>query len=155
MRASKAIHIPLAAKDWNVEGGWMNLEELCECVVDCPHTTPVVTSVGPYVVRSQDIRSGIFRLSEAGHVSEATYRERIARAEPRYGDLFYSREGTYFGIAAEVPTGVKVCLGQRMVLIRPNAKKLGLREVVWAFLATSERWEHACEHLEPQIFLVA
>src|SRR5665811_1890734 len=30
----------------------------------------------------------------------------------------------------------------------------GLREVVWAFLATSERWEHACEHLEPQIFLV-
>jgi hypothetical protein len=32
---------------------------------------------------------------------------------------------------------------------------LGLREVVWAFLATSERWEHACEHLEPQIFLVA
>src|ERR1019366_6753991 len=32
---------------------------------------------------------------------------------------------------------------------------MGLREVVWAFLATSERWEHACEHLEPQIFLVA
>jgi hypothetical protein len=32
---------------------------------------------------------------------------------------------------------------------------LGLQEVVWAFLATSERWEHACEHLEPQIFLVA
>jgi hypothetical protein len=31
----------------------------------------------------------------------------------------------------------------------------GLQEVVWVFLATSERWEHACEHLEPQIFLVA
>jgi hypothetical protein len=31
----------------------------------------------------------------------------------------------------------------------------GLREVVWVFLATSERWKHACEHLEPQIFLVA
>jgi hypothetical protein len=27
---------------------------------------------------------------------------------------------------------------------------LGLREVVWAFLATSERWEHACEHLDPR-----
>src|ERR1019366_4719357 len=36
-----------------------------------------------------------------------------------------------------------------------NKTFVGLREVVWAFLATSERWEHACEHLEPQIFLVA
>jgi hypothetical protein len=32
---------------------------------------------------------------------------------------------------------------------------LGLQEVVWVFLATSEGWKHACEHLEPQIFLVA
>jgi hypothetical protein len=31
----------------------------------------------------------------------------------------------------------------------------GLQEVVWVFWATSERWEHACEHLESQIFLVA
>jgi hypothetical protein len=32
---------------------------------------------------------------------------------------------------------------------------LGLQEVVWVFWATSEGWKHACEHLEPQIFLVA
>ena len=32
---------------------------------------------------------------------------------------------------------------------------LGLQENEWVFSATSERWEHACEHLEPQIFLVA
>ena len=32
---------------------------------------------------------------------------------------------------------------------------MGLQEVVWVIWATSERWEHACEHLEPQIFLVA
>ena len=31
----------------------------------------------------------------------------------------------------------------------------GLQEVVWVLLATSKRWKHACEHLEPQIFLVA
>ena len=30
---------------------------------------------------------------------------------------------------------------------------LGLQEVVWVFLATSEGWKHACEHLEPQIFI--
>ena len=33
--------------------------------------------------------------------------------------------------------------------------QLGLQEIEWVFSATSERWEHACEHLEPQIFLVA
>jgi hypothetical protein len=33
--------------------------------------------------------------------------------------------------------------------------KIGLQEIEWVFLATSERWKHACEHLEPQIFLVA
>ena len=36
-----------------------------------------------------------------------------------------------------------------------DQKILGLQEIEWVFSATSERWEHACEHLEPQIFLVA
>ena len=36
-----------------------------------------------------------------------------------------------------------------------NPSLLGLQEVVWVFWATSEGWKHACEHLEPQIFLVA
>jgi type I restriction enzyme, S subunit len=36
----------------------------------------------------------------------------------------YSREGTYFGIAAQVPSGVKVCLGQRMVLMRPDPRRI-------------------------------
>jgi type I restriction enzyme S subunit len=73
------------------------------------------------------MRSGVFRTADAGHVSDETYRERIARAEPKYGDLLYSREGTYFGIAAEVPRGIQVCLGQRMVLLRPYADKVDFR----------------------------
>src|SRR5665647_3423835 len=32
---------------------------------------------------------------------------------------------------------------------------MGLRDVVWVFWATSERWKHACEHVEPQLVLVA
>lgn len=78
-----------------------------------------MTDSGPYVVRTQDILSRVFRVDLAGRVSEETYKDRIRRAEPRYGDLLFSREGTYFGIAAEVPAGTRVCLGQRMVLLRP------------------------------------
>src|SRR6266542_7114085 len=73
------------------------------------------------------MRSGVFRTDEAGHVSVETYRERVTRAEPKYGDLLYSREGTYFGIAAEVPRGIQVCLGQRMVLLRPHANEVNFR----------------------------
>jgi type I restriction enzyme S subunit len=120
--AAKPVFPPLEADSWPIARQWSRLDDLCEGVFDCPHTTPVITDEGPYVVRSQDVRTGIFRLDQAAHVSEETYQERIARAEPRFGDILYSREGTYFGLAAEVPRGVRVCLGQRMVLIRPSDK---------------------------------
>ncbi|WPD21384.1 MAG: hypothetical protein SD837_14385 [Candidatus Electrothrix scaldis] len=72
------------------------------------------------MARTQDIRQGYFDISTAVHVSNEVYSERIRRAEPIHGDLLFSREGTYFGDAAEVPPNTQVCLGQRMVLIRPN-----------------------------------
>lgn len=100
---------------------WRTLEQVCAEIVDCPHSTPKLTDSGPYIARSQDIRSGVFLWDQAGHVSEETYNERTRRRAPRHGDLLYSREGTYFGIAAEVPPGIRVCLGQRMVLLRPES----------------------------------
>lgn len=118
----KPVFPPLEAENWPVTRNWIRLDDLCDGVFDCPHTTPRITDAGPYVVRSQDVRTGIFRTDQAARVSEETYQERIARAEPRYGDIIYSREGTYFGLAAEVPENERVCLGQRMVLIRPTAK---------------------------------
>ncbi len=115
------LHTPSTAADLPSDWSWKRLDAVCEGVFDCPHSTPVLTGDGPFLARSQDMRSGVFRTDQAARVSEETYSERVARAEPRHGDLLYSREGTYFGIAAEVPAGVRVCLGQRMVLIRPRS----------------------------------
>src|SRR5438874_13752413 len=106
---------------------WHRLDELTDGIFDCPHSTPKLTDSGPFVVRTQDILTGIFRADQAGHVSDETYRDRTSRVIPSCGDLLYGREGTYFGIAAEVPEETRVCLGQRMVLIRPNAHKLDFR----------------------------
>jgi type I restriction enzyme S subunit len=125
--SDKVLHIPSTASELPASWKWRRLDDVCEGIFDCPHSTPKLTLDGLYVVRSQDIRSGVFRLEEAGRVTEETYLERIKRVEPRYGDLLYSREGTYFGIAAEVPRNIRVCLGQRMVLIRPKAKYLNFR----------------------------
>lgn len=105
--------------DWN----WHSLHQICDEIIDCPHSTPEVVGHSPYLMaRTTDILTGSFRSDEARRVSEATYLERTRRAKPQKGDLLYSREGTYFGFAAEVPANTKICLGQRMVLIRPNSK---------------------------------
>jgi type I restriction enzyme S subunit len=127
MNTTKALHIPSTAATLPERWHWSRLDDACEGVFDCPHSTPVLTEDGPLIVRSQDIRSGVIRIADAGRVSEATYLDRVRKAEPRHGDLLYSREGTYFGTAAEVPRDVRVCLGQRMVLIRPKPDVLNFR----------------------------
>lgn len=122
------LQTPTEVRSIPVDWHWMRLDAACEdAVFDCPHSTPVITDDGPLMVRTQDIITGAFRSENAAHVSEETYQERIRRVEPALGDLVYSREGTYFGIAAEVPEGVRVCLGQRMVLMRPSLKHVHFR----------------------------
>lgn len=123
----KSLHVPAAYGMPPAGWTWSRLDEVSEGVFDCPHSTPKLTDTGPYVVRTQDIISGVFRTEQAGHVSEDTYSERVSRVTPCHGDLLYSREGTYFGIAAEVPPSVRVCLGQRMVLIRPDKRRLNFK----------------------------
>ena len=121
------LHLPSLATILPHKWSWARLDSVCDGILDCPHSTPVLTDSGPLMARSQDIRGGVLKTHEAAHVSWDTYRERVSRAEPRAGDLLYSREGTYFGIAAEVPNNTAVCLGQRMVLIRPTQNVVASR----------------------------
>ncbi|QEF98793.1 Type I restriction modification DNA specificity domain protein [Stieleria maiorica] len=123
----KSLHLPVGNELIPPHWKWYRLDDTCENVFDCPHSTPKKANVGPLMARTQDIMTGVFRVEQAQTVSEATYAERIKRAEPSRGDLMYSREGTYFGIAAEVPPATRVCLGQRMVLIRPNPELVDFR----------------------------
>ena len=102
--------------EWEIQ----TLEFVCDSIFDCPHSTPKLSDDGPFMVRTQDIRNGYFDFSEAAHVSWETYRERTTRAVPTKSDILLSREGTYFGDAAEVPPETPLCLGQRMVLLRPD-----------------------------------
>jgi type I restriction enzyme S subunit len=52
-------------------------------------------------------------------VSEETYVSRSSRGEIEPGDIILSREGTV-GIMAIVPEGHRMCLGQRLVQVKPN-----------------------------------
>lgn len=106
------------------------LKHLVTRIVDCPHTTPECIEDGEYyAIRTADIDWGRLLLDRARRVSEETYRERTARLVPEEGDVLYSREGERFGMAALVPRGVRLCLGQRMMMFRPSG-----RLVLGAFL---------------------
>ena len=100
--------------------GWLiaPLAQLSEHIVDCPHTTPKWTEQGEICIRTNQLRAGNLDLSEPRYVSQETYLERIERLEPRADDILYSREGGILGIACRVPKGVRLCLGQRLMLIR-------------------------------------
>ncbi|MET4925198.1 restriction endonuclease subunit S [Streptomyces sp. PSRA5] len=117
------LDFPRVPAGWD----WKSLNVLCEGIYDCPHSTPDLTDDGPYLARTQDFPDGALSLNGMAQVSRTTYLDRVRRAIPAHGDLLYSREGSYHGIAAEIPEDVEICMGQRMVLIRPDQDLLNFR----------------------------
>ncbi len=102
-------------KDWEIE----SVAKACSDVVDCPHSTPHFQDQGVLVARTMHIKGGLFLDGLASRVSEHQYRERIARLEPQAGDVIFTREAPV-GEAFVIPLGMKICLGQRVMLLRPK-----------------------------------
>jgi type I restriction enzyme, S subunit len=99
--------------------GFSRLDELCTHIIDCPHSTPVWTEAGIRVLRSKNIRDGRLDLSaQTSFTNEDGFFERTKRITPRKGDLIITREAP-MGEVCLLPD-IKCCLGQRMVLLRPN-----------------------------------
>ena len=53
------------------------------------------------------------------YLSKEGYTERTKRLVPISGDIIYGREGSY-GDAVIIPENIKISLGQRVMLFRPN-----------------------------------
>jgi type I restriction enzyme S subunit len=105
--------------EWN----WISVENVCKLISDCPHSTPKYIENGQYpAIRTSDVKFGRVDTSEAKRVSEEDYLERIKRTQPQKGDVIYCREGTVGN--AGIIEDEKVCLAQRVVLLRPNEEKV-------------------------------
>lgn len=96
------------------------ISSVCENIVDCPHSTPKWAHKGKLCLRTTNFKPGYLDLSEKNYVSEETFCERISRLAPKPGDVLFSREGAILGIACIIPDGLEVCMGQRMMLLRPS-----------------------------------
>jgi type I restriction enzyme S subunit len=121
------------------------LGELCSRVIDCPHSTPTyATKITPYAcVRSSDIQNSELIFSEVKYLELEEYKKRIERGAPQQGDVIYCREGARFGNAALVTDDTPlICLGQRMMLFRPETSKAN-GEFIWGYLSNPIAYHQA------------
>ena len=117
------------------EGKEFTLRSLCLLVVDCPHATPKWTDSGVVVLRNKNIKGGRLDLSSPSFTDEVHYQGRIRRAAPQGGDIVMTREAP-MGEVCEIPHGLRCCVGQRQVLLRPNPKKVHGRFLLFALQST-------------------
>ena len=108
-----------------------SLRSLCLLVVDCPHATPKWTDSGVVVLRNQNIKGGRLDLSSPSFTDEEHYQGRVRRAVPQGGDIVMTREAP-MGDVCQIPQGLRCCVGQRQVLLRPDPKKVDGRFLLFA-----------------------
>ena len=108
-----------------------SLASICLLVVDCPHATPKWTDSGVVVLRNQNIKGGRLDLSTPSFTDEEHYEGRTKRATPTAGDIVITREAP-MGDVCLIPEGLRCCLGQRQVLLRPDPQKVDARFLLFA-----------------------
>ncbi len=118
----------------------MQLNEICEFIVDCPHSTAKNEGIGYPLIRTPNIGRGRLILEGVHRVSERVYKDRTQRGIPQDGDIIFAREAPA-GNAALVTNGEKVCLGQRTVLIRPNQDLVNPEFLVYYLLAPEQQYK--------------
>jgi type I restriction enzyme S subunit len=99
--------------------GWvaMTIESSCTFVIDCPHSTPTFLEEGEFCIDTTCIEQSQILWDRARKVSPEEFRQRVARMPPTENDVLFSREGT-IGTALLVPSGARICLGQRIMMFR-------------------------------------
>ena len=107
----------LAAK--NAKPRRVRLGDVCEKIIDCPHTTAPDEGDGIPLVRTPNVGLGRLVYTNMHRVSEVVYNERVRRGVPQSGDLIFAREAPAGNVAVIQPEE-KVCLGQRTVLLKPR-----------------------------------
>ena len=115
-------------------GGTKELQSLCESITDCHHSTPTYTPTGKLVVRNFNIKNGRMLLDDVSFTDDAHFEERTSRALPESGDLIITREAP-MGEVCVIPDGLECCLGQRMVLIKPDFGKVDNQYLLYSLMS--------------------
>ena len=96
---------------------WATLMQCSLLVVDCHNKTAPYSNSGIILLRTTNVRDGKLNLNEPKFVNEQAYKRWSARCQPEPGDILVTREAP-MGEVCIIPNGMKICLGQRMMLVR-------------------------------------
>lgn len=114
------------------------LMDVCELIVDCPHTTAPDEGAGYPLIRTPNIGKGRLILDNVHRVCKEVYDARNARAIPQADDIILAREAPA-GNVALIQKGQEVCLGQRTVLIRADKEKVNPAYLTYYLLAPKQQ----------------
>ena len=112
------------------------ISQLCT-VVDCEHkTAPYIEESEYLVIRTSNVRNGRLQMKDMKYTTSMGFHKWTQRAVPEYGDVFFTREAPA-GESCLVPYDKNVCMGQRMVMLRP--KKDIIDPVFLSLILNTER----------------
>ena len=117
----------------------MILNDACEFIIDCPHSTAEDEGIGYPLIRTPNIGKGRLILDGVHRVCEKVYNDRNKRGVPKDDDLIFAREAPA-GNVAIIKNGLRVCLGQRTVLLRPNKTIVDPDFLVYYLLAPDQQY---------------
>jgi len=133
-----------------MESNWplKSLKELGVTLIDCVHKTPTAVEKGiPYIGIPQ-MKNGIIDFSANPRlISEEDYQLWTAKAKPTHGDIVLSRRCNP-GETAYVPRGSKFALGQNLVLLRPDSKKIHPGYLRWV-VNSPIWWDEVSKYKNP------
>ena len=109
-------------------------------IYDGPHATPPPCEIpGHYFLGIPQITpTGHIDLANPRYIAASDYGRWTKRVTPRHGDVVFSYEAT-LNLYAQIPEGMKCCLGRRMGLVRPDPKKLDYRFLYYYFFSPEWR----------------
>lgn len=96
---------------------YSSLLKACHLVIDCHNKTAPYVDEGIYLVRTTNIKEGKLIFDDIRYVTQKTYEYWSRRCLPAEGDIVFTREAP-MGEATIIPKGIKICLGQRTMLLR-------------------------------------
>jgi type I restriction enzyme S subunit len=122
--------------------GWIPVEwqltpadQACEAVIDCKNRTPPEAASGHPVIRTPNVRDGRFVREGLAYTDSLSYAIWTQRGQPRKGDVLITREAPVGEVCLLPEDMADGCLGQRMMMYRPEPSVLSSEFMLIALLS--------------------
>jgi type I restriction enzyme, S subunit len=109
-------------------------------IVDTEHkTAPTVPGGGYWIAGTSSVRRGRIDHQALYETDELSFKEWTSRQRPKPGDVLLSREAPVGEVGLYRQNDPQLAIGQRMVLLSPQLKRISGKFLVWTLLSSRTR----------------